>query len=270
MKIKLLSVVLLIILLGSCAVPKDIVYFQGLDQLSDEQKSSMNQQYISSICTDDMLSINVTSSDPSVVTPFNPPAFAFATQGETRMNETRQQYTYLVEQDGYITFPILGRVKAAGLSKKEFSEYLSQSLSKYVKDPIVNVQIVNYKVTLMGELTQPGTLYLTNDRTSILDAIGQSGDLTINANRKNITIVRDINGVRDIGYIDLTDPVSVFSSPYYYLRHNDVIYVEPNKAKKRNARYSQAQQYSVTVFSAILSTVSLLTSVAITVYNNNK
>ena len=262
MKIKLLSTILLITLLGACSVPKDVAYFQGLDTFSEDEIKSMGQEYVSNISIDDLLLINITSWDPTVATPFNPPAFAYATQGETSVYTSLQQHTYLVEQDGFINFPILGRVKAAGLSKRELNEYLSQGLAKYVPDAIINIQIINYKVTLMGEIVRPGTLTFNNDRITILEAIGRSGDLTINADRKNILIIREVNGEKEYGYVDITDPL-IFSSPYYYLRQNDVIYVEPNKAKKRNANYSQAQQYSVTVFSAILSTVSLITSIII-------
>ena len=146
---------------------------------------------------------------------------------------------------------------------------LEEKISKYVKDPLVNIQISNFKVTLMGEVNRPGSLTARNDRLSILDAIGQYGDLTINANRKNILIIRDENGQKEMARLDLTDP-AIFASPYYYLRQNDVIYVEPNKAKKKNARYSQAQQYNITVFSSVISAVSIITSMVITIINTSK
>ena len=137
-------------------------------------------------------------------------------------------------------------------------------ISKYVKDVNVNVQIVNYKITMMGEVSRPGTVQVYNDRITILDALGRVGDLTINANRKNILVIRDNDGQKEFGRLDVTNP-SVFSSPFFYLRQNDVVYVEPNDAKKRNARYSQAQQYSISVFSSILSAISVITSVIIAI-----
>ena len=195
MKVKLVSVVaLFVLLLGACSVPKDVVYFQGVDALTPEQVSKMNQAYTSKICPDDLLTITVTAWDPTVVTPFNPPVYAYATQGETR----------------------------------------------------------------------PGAISVKNDRLSILDAIGQVGDLTINANRKNILVIRDNNGEKEFARLDITEP-DIFTSPYYYLQQNDVVYVEPNNAKKRNARYSQAQQYSITVFSSILSAVSVITTVILAI-----
>ena len=262
MKIKLVSIVFLTSLLWSCSVPKDVAYFQDVSSLTPEQIQQMNYSYISQICADDLLTITVTNWDPTVVTPFNPPAYSYAVQGETVAASSSLLHTYLVDKDGYIIFPIVGKIKAAGQSKQEFSEKLRAEIAKSVETALVNVQIVNYKVTMMGEFSRPGTISVRNDRISILDAIGQAGDLTINANRKNILIIRDNNGEKEFGFIDLTDS-QLFTSPFFYLRQNDAVYAEPNDAKKRNANYSQAQQYSVTIFSAILSSVSVVASIII-------
>ena len=160
--------------------------------------------------------------------------------------------------------PVLGRIHVAGQTKQELSTKMQQMIEPYVKDALVNIQIVNYKVTVMGEVARPGAISVKNDRISILDAIGQVGDLTINANRTNILVIRDNNGAKEFGRLDITEP-DIFTSPYYYLQQNDVVYVEPNNAKKRNARYSQAQQYSITVFSSILSAISVVTTVILAI-----
>ena len=137
-------------------------------------------------------------------------------------------------------------------------------MSKYVKDVNVNVKSVNYKITVLGEVVRPGTVAVTNDRISVLDALGRVGDLTINANRKNVLVIRDQDGKKEFARLDLTDP-AIFASPYFYLTQNDVVYIEPNKAKRKNARYSAAQQYSITVFSSILSAVSVITTVILAI-----
>lgn len=253
---------LITLLFGACAVPKDVVYFQGVDNLTAAQIEQMNQTYISKIVPDDLLTITVTAWDPTVVTPFNPPVYSYSSQGDASVTSSTQLHTYLVDKEGNINFPVIGKIQAAGYSKQEFNEMMQEKISKYVKEPIVNVQIVNYKITLTGEVSRPGAITVRNDRISIVDAIGQSGDLTINANRKNILIIRDNNGEKEFGRIDLTDP-TLFVSPYYYLRQNDVVYVEPNNAKKRNANYSQAEQYKLTIFSTLLSTVSVISSIII-------
>lgn len=265
MRINVVAVLTLFILfLGSCSVPKNVTYFQGVDDLTPEQKELMNQNYSSRICPDDRLSITVTAWDPTVVTPFNPPVFAFAKEGEEKVEASRQLQTYLVDKEGNIIFPVLGKVHLAGLSKQEAIEKLRQEISHYIEDVNVNVQIVNYKVTMMGEVARPGMVSVSNDRLTILDAIGRVGDLTINANRTNVLVIRDNDGQKEFARLDLTKP-ELFASPYFYLRQNDVVYVEPNDAKKRNARYSQAQQYSITVFSSILSAVSVITTVILAI-----
>lgn len=251
-------------LTAGCRAPKDVVYFQGIDSLTPEQVSQMSQNYYSSICPDDILTITVSAPDPTVITPFNLPTYAYATLGEVGVSTSPQLQTYLVDKDGNIVFPVVGKIHAAGLSKQDFAENLRKEIAKSVPQAQVNVQIVNYKITLLGELARPGNISVRNDRISILDAIGQAGDLTINANRKNILVIRDNNGEVSRGRIDLTDP-AIFASPYYFLRQNDVVYVEPNDAKKRNANYSQAQQYSITVFSAIVSTVSVMSTVVLAI-----
>ena len=265
MRIQVVSIVLsLVLALGACSVPKDVVYFQGIDSLSPERVEEMSQPYVSRICPDDLLTITVTAWDPTVVTPFDPPVYAYAQQGEVSAVSSAQLRTYLVDAEGYINFPVLGRIHVAGQTKQELSTKMQQMIEPYVKDALVNIQIVNYKVTVMGEVARPGAISVKNDRISILDAIGQVGDLTINANRTNILVIRDNNGAKEFGRLDITEP-DIFTSPYYYLQQNDVVYVEPNNAKKRNARYSQAQQYSITVFSSILSAISVVTTVILAI-----
>jgi polysaccharide export outer membrane protein len=263
MKLKLLLSGGLIGLL-SCSAPRDVVYLQGLDSLNSEQLAAMSQNYASRICPDDLLTITVTGWDPTVVTPFNPPVWAYATQGDTYVTPAQQLHTYLVDSDGDINFPVIGKVHAAGLSKQELTLSLQKEIARYLKDPIVNVQIVNYKVTILGDVSRPGALTIRNERITLLEAIGQLGDLTINANRKNILVIRDNNGQKEYGRVDITRP-DVFASPYYYLRQNDIVYVEPNKAKLKNARYSQGESFNVSIVSAIISGISTVTAIIIAV-----
>lgn len=265
MRVKLVSVVaLFVLLLGACSVPKDVAYFQGVDALTPEQLGQMNQTYDTKICPDDLLSISVSAWDPTVVTPFNPPVFSYAQQGEEPVRSSQSMYSYLVDKEGYINFPVLGKVKVEDLTKQEVNDLLQEKISKYVQDPLVNVQILNFKVMVLGEVSRPGGLSVKNDRISILDALGYAGDVTINGDRKNILVVRDVNGKKEFGRLDLTG-TEMFTSPYFYLKQNDVVYVEPNDAKKKNSRYSQAQQYNVTIFSSILTAVSVITSVLVAI-----
>ncbi len=264
MRFRFAAAVLFIALMGACSVPKDVVYFQGVDSLTPEQKAQMSQSYSTKICPDDLLTITVTGWDPTVLTPFNLPTYAYAVQGEEKIEPSEELQTYLVYKDGTINFPIIGKVQASGLSKQELAEKLRVEIDKYASGVNVNVQIVNFKITVMGDVSRPGVVSIKNDRVSVLDVLGSVGDLTINANRKNILVIRDNNGQKEFGRMDLTDP-AIFTSPYFYLKQNDVVYVEPNKAKKRNSRYSAAQQYSITVFSSILSAISVITTVVLAI-----
>lgn len=260
MKLKIVSFLLITLFLGACSVPKDVAYFQGIDDLTKEQLSQNTLQYETRIKPDDLLSIAVTATDPTVVTAFNPPAAAFAAQGEEPIHATQSMYTYLVDGNGEITFPVLGRLKLGGMSKREAVQFLQAKISEYVSEPLVDIRILNYKVTILGDVVRPGTITLKNDRVSILDALGLAGDMNVTANRKNVMLIRETNGVKEYARIDFTD-TSIFSSPYYFLQQNDVIYVEPNDAKKKNARFSQAEQFNISVLSTILSAISVISLV---------
>ena len=262
MKGKLLPIVCVLTLLGACSVPKDVAYFQGIDRLTTADLERMNQTYATTIAADDLLTINVTAWNTTVVAPFNPPPFAYIPQGETSVAADSKLTTYLVDKEGYINFPVLGKVQAAGLTKAELIDALQTRIREYVDGAMVHVQIVNFKITILGEVSRPGSVNIRNDRVSILDALGMVGDLTINANRKNILIVRDNNGRKEYGRLDVANP-EIFASPYFYLKQNDVVYVEPNNAKKRNANYSSAQQYTLTIISTILTAASVITTVVV-------
>ena len=265
MKGKLWVLCMLMVWLGACSVPKDVAYFQGVDDLTPEQVSKMSQSYSTKICPDDLLTITVTGWDPTVLTPFNPPTYSYSTLDEekkTTTNSADDLQTYLVYKDGSINFPILGKVQAAGLSKQELAESLRVQIEKYAKDINVNVQIVNFKITVMGDVVRPGVVSIKNDRVSILDVLGSVGDLTINANRKNILVIRDKDGKKEFGRIDMTDP-ALFTSPYYYLRQNDVVYVEPNDVR---ARQSTVNGNNVRYTSFWISLSSLFTSVAVLIF----
>lgn len=251
----------------ACKAPKDVVYFQGIDDLTSEQLAKMSQTYTIKIADDDLLSINVTAWDPAAVTPFNPPVYAYPTvaQGEQQIMASQNLYTYLVDQEGNINFPVLGKVHAAGLTRQELAKKLEDMISQYVENPLVNVQLLNFKITLMGDISRPGSYVVKNDRISILDAIGLGGDLQLTANRKNILVIRDNDGVKESHRLDITDP-SVFASPYFYLKQNDIVYIEPIKIKQRS-RTSSDRSFTMSLLTSVISSVSIITSMVITIVN---
>jgi len=251
---------------GACSVPKDITYFQGIDDITDKQREMMNQSYNANICEDDLLTINVSSWDPTLTIPYNPPAYSYYEPSEQQVNTNTVQnlFTYLVDKEGYIDFPVIGRVHLAGLSIHEANSKLQELIKPAVPDVLVNVQIVNFKVGIYGEVARSNIYTIRNNRISVLDLIVLAGDLTINANRKNLLLIRDNNGEKVYARLDMTDP-NIFASPYFYLKQNDIIYVEPNDAKKRNANYSSAQQYTLTIISTIMTGVSVVSTIILAV-----
>ena len=222
MRLKYYLLAIFCVLMCACKAPKDVIYFQGIDDLTPDELAEMSQAYTIKIENDDLLSINVTAWDPVAVTPFNPPVFAYSSQGEQPLIASESMYTYLVDEDGCINFPIIGKVHVAGLTRQEISKKLESKISKYVKDPLVNVQLLNFRIVLMGEFSRPGSYSVKRDRVSVLDAIGMAGDLPLTANRKNILVIRDNNGLKETCRLDITSP-NIFESPYFYLKQNDIV-----------------------------------------------
>lgn len=267
MKLRLCLLAAVCGLMFSCRSPKDVVYFQGIDDLTPEQLEKMSQTYTIKIANDDLLSINVTAWDPVAVTPFNPPVYAYPTvaQGEQQIMASQNLYTYLVDGEGNINFPVVGKVHATGLTRQELAKSLEEKISKYVDNPLVNVQLLNFKITLMGDFARPGSYTVKNDRVSILDAIGLAGDLQLTANRENLLVIRDNNGVKETHRLDVTDP-AIFASPYFYLKQNDIVYAEPIKIKQRS-RTSSDRSFTMSLVTSLISSVSIITSMVITIVN---
>ena len=243
MRLKYYLLAIFCVLMCACKAPKDVIYFQGIDDLTPDELAEMSQAYTIKIENDDLLSINVTAWDPVAVTPFNPPVFAYSSQGEQPLIASESMYTYLVDEDGCINFPIIGKVHVAGLTRQEISKKLESKISKYVKDPLVNVQLLNFRIVLMGEFSRPGSYSVKRDRVSVLDAIGMAGDLRL----------------------DITNP-NIFESPYFYLKQNDIVYVEPIKTKQR-ARTSSDRQFTISLFSTVISSLSVIVAMVLSLTN---
>ncbi|MFC0605724.1 polysaccharide biosynthesis/export family protein [Winogradskyella pulchriflava] len=243
--------ILALLMLSSCGSRKNIVYFQD-EPIEGDVTMSEPKQLIYK--PDDILTINVAALDPDTVRPFN---LSFVSGGTTDILNARggtQQQTYLVDYDGNIQFPVLGTLQIAGLTRTELTNMLTERISEYVTDPIVNVRLANFTVTILGEVRNPGTFTIQDERITILEALGLADDLTIFGKRKNVLLVREIDGKKKYAKIDLTT-VNVVNSPVYYLQQNDVIYVEPNNAKIRSSTYNQNN-------SVLISAIGTLTTIA--------
>lgn len=247
-----ISVLILFIgLFSSCASRKDIVYFQNIDDLAAMDSIYQNNTIIQ---PNDLLNITVTAADPQAVRPYNlvtesrPPADAYQASSNTR------QLGYLVDNDGNIEFPELGTIKVIGLSRKELIDYLVLRISEGVLNPIVNISILNFKVSVLGEVARPNVYGVSGERVTLVEALALAGDLTIFGKRQNILILRDTDGEKKHERVDITQ-ADFINSDYYYLQQNDVVYVEPNNPRVQNsisnpnaARYISILSLALSVF----------------------
>jgi len=204
---------------------------------------------------DDLLSIRIKSLDPVAAEPFNvdPPGMANLQAG----GGMRPLIGYLVARDGTIDFPMLGSLTVAGLSTDEVRLLLLEKLAPFLKDPVVMVRFLNFRITVLGEVGGPGTYFVANERVTILDMIGQAGDITPYGNRSNVLVIREHNGQRTFGRVNLQDR-DIFKSPYFYLQQNDVVYVEPLEIRTASIR-DQSQRIL-----PWLSAITALTTLVIT------
>nr|WP_294900951.1 polysaccharide biosynthesis/export family protein [uncultured Pedobacter sp.] len=227
-KINAFLFLLFVILASSCGSYKNIPYYQDLNHNKPTQEPATNYVPLT-IQPADILGINVNSRNPESSATFNYNLNRI--NGNNFDNSSDNPVTgYLVDEKGEIELPLLGVIKVAGLSTSALREKLGKLLLTYYKDPTVSVRIINFKVAVYGDVQKPDLYTLQNERTTITQALSLAGDLSITAKRKNIILVREINGVRNFIPIDLTSK-KIFESPYYYLKNNDEIYVTPDRTK---------------------------------------
>ena len=254
-----LGALLVALMFTSCRPAEEIAY------IADAQRDSafaLKGQFSGGIQANDILGIYVESQTPESTIQFNQETNKIVTlnNGGTVLNPgTSVVSGYLVNHDGDIIFPVLGKIHVLGLTHNELAKLIENQLISqgHITDPVVTVKLMNFKVCVLGDVTRPGQLVVAGERLTIFEALSMVGDLTIYGQRHNVTIIREENGVRTIGEVDLSSK-SVFDSPYYYLHQNDVIYVEPNMRKKKNA---ERDPMTMTYISSAVSIVLVLSSV---------
>ena len=240
----------------SCGPSAELAY------ISDAKRDSafaLKGQFSSGIQANDLLGIYVESETPESTIQFNQETNKIVRSQGVVMNPGSSLVSgYLVNHDGDIMFPILGRLHVVGLTHNELAALIESRLINegHIIDPKVTVKLMNFKVCVLGDVIRPGQLVVSGERLTIFEALSMVGDLTIYGQRQNVTIIREENGLRTIGEIDLTSQ-TVFDSPYYYLHQNDVVYVEPNKRRKRSA---DRDPMIMSYISSAISIVSVLSS----------
>lgn len=251
---------LILLLLSSCGSQKDIAYMQDGEYLKYTEQPPF--LYDAHILPKDLLTITVHCSEPELAAPFNLNGSlqSPATTGST--GNTPQQ-TYLVDNNGDIDFPILGKLHLGGLTKGAAETVICERLKAFLKEePIVNVRMVNYKFSVLGEVGKPNTFTVANEKVNVFEALAMAGDMTVYGLRDNVRLIReDADGHQHIITLDM-NRADIVQSPYYYLQQNDILYVTPNKTKAKTADISTSTTIWFSVVGTLVSLASLIITIA--------
>lgn len=250
-------------ILIACQSYKKVPYLQDSEIIvqSTQQKQNM---YDARIMPKDLLTIVVSCTSPELAMPFNLTVAGPVNTNDASRYITSQPtlQTYLVSNKGTVDFPVLGELKLGGLTKKEAEQLIVERLKPYIKEtPIVTVRMVNYKISVIGEVARPGTFTINNEKVNLLEALAMAGDMTVHGVRDNVKLIReDTNGKQQIITLDLNKAETILS-PYYWLQQNDIVYVTPNKAKARNSDIGNSTSLWFSATSIIVSLASLLVTI---------
>ena len=249
------------LLVSGCTSYKKVPYLQDPEVVNNYGKEI--PLYDAKIMPKDILSITVNTTDPAAAAPFNLTVQDAGNISLSKYSTTTQpSLQYLVNNQGEIDFPVLGRLKISGLTKNQAEDLIREKLIPYLKEtPVVTVRMVNYKISVLGEVNKPGTFTVTNEKVNVLEALAMAGDMTVYGVRDNVKLVReDAHGKRQIQTLNLNDADLVLS-PYFYLQQNDILYVTPNKTKARNSDIGNSTTIWISATSILVSIASLLVTV---------
>lgn len=245
---------LFVLLAFSCKPREELVYYQNIDSLVSEPFGT----YEIKIQPDDLLMIIVSAEDAESAYPFNLTTISIPSAiGTSSINGQQTMQTYLVDAQGYIDFPVLGKLAVGGLSRTELMQLLETRIAKYIKTPIINIRRMNFKISVQGEVNLPGSYTINSDRVTLIEAISLAKDLTIYGKRNNILIIREVNGVKSFNRVDLTK-ADFINSPFYYLSQNDVVYVEPNKVRINGAAVGSNTGVIISLTSILITLITLM------------
>jgi len=254
----------LVLLLGvfigisSCASREKLQYYRGIEQINSQKTTN----YEPVLKQDDLLLIVVLAPTRELEADFNLGLYSIMSDGtnlgraEIAVEQLRYQ-AYLIDNEGFIEFPVLGKIQLGGLTRTAAINLLKTKLREYIKEPMVNLRILNYKVTVQGEVIRPGTFNILTERVTLPEALAMAGDLSIYAKRENILVIREIDGKKESHFVDITK-ADFINSPFYYLSQNDLVYVEPNKIRMNNAAVGPNIAIVLTSVSLLITIVALL------------
>lgn len=248
--------------MAGCSSYRNVPYLQN-PQIVNNFGEELSL-YDARIMPKDLLVITVNTTDPLVAAPFNLIVQSSISTSVTATTQPALQQ-YLVDNNGEINFPVLGRLKVGGMTKREAENLIKERLKPYVvnEEPIVTVRMVNYKIAVLGEVNRPGMFTISNEKVNILEALAMAGDMTIYGVRDDVKLIREReDGKREIIKLNLTN-AAIVTSPYYYLEQNDIIYVKPNKMKAKNADIGTTTSLWLTSVSILVSVASLFATIFI-------
>ena len=254
MKKNILLAVLGALLFASCASRESIVYYQDIDQ-----QTRVVGTHNTLIQPDDLLMIIVSAQNPLAAEAYNLTTNLTVDPNDQSGTARRQQQLYLVDSEGYIDFPVLGRLQIGGKTKEQVSDEMHALIAKDIKDAVINIRLMNYKVTVMGEVNRPGVHKINSERITLPEALSLSGDLTKYGKRDNILITRETTDGITTQRVDLTS-TDFMQSDYFYLKQNDIVYVEPNKTRVNSSGVGPNISIYLTVISLLLTTTALILS----------
>ncbi len=240
----------------SCVSRKKIAYFQ---KNNFENAILNSKDILLNLKPQDRLTISVSAQEQAAAIPFNLPVVGMSnTNVSNSINMGTNLQTYIVNSEGNIDFPVLGSVHVEGLSVEKLKAMLTESIAEYVKKPIVTIELVNFRVSILGEVVRPGTYRIEDQSITLPKALGLAGDMTIFGKRENVLVIREeSDGQVTRNYLDITSPL-IIKSPYYYLRQNDIVYIEPNGAQRQGANLRNASVY-VSIASILVTLAVLFT-----------
>jgi len=242
------ALLLLALIATSCTSKKDIIYFQNTNDFTPT--TTDNTKYILHIVPNDNLLIRVSALNPTAAVPFN---VIGSTVGTATTGGSGMEWSgYLVDEKGEINFPVIGKIALGGLTKDAAERLLEDKISQYISNPTVNIRIMNFRISVLGEVNKPGTYVINDEKVSLPQLLSLAGDLTILGERRNVQIFRMENGEKKSYTVDLTSP-EIFYSPYYYLQQNDLVYVRPNNARVRGAGVNQNLSLLITSVSFLIT-----------------
>lgn len=252
----------------ACDTGKNVIYLQDIDP---ETTGTVDSEHSITIQPKDMLSIIITCKDPKLSAMFNLPSVSYQSGSEITAGETSSQKLmgYVVDEKGYIDFPLLGRIKVSGLNRWQLQDKIKNEISSrnLLKDMIVTVEFMNFKISILGEVKNPGSYTIEGDKVTILEAISMAQDLTIYGKRDNVYVIREDGGERTTYKLDLRS-TNLFESPAYYLKQNDIVYVQPNKVRAGQSTINENNMKSVTLWMSIASLLSSIGVLITTIINN--